>query len=98
MRLLAAFTALLLFGACEHSTLRGGDGGMTSGDMPCAEGAVDVQTCGNCGNVQRQCVGGAWQPLGPCSDEGECTPDATEDKTCGSNVGACMPGTATRTL
>lgn len=97
MRLLVTSTALLLLAACQHSPLVGNDADMSAGDTPCVDGAVDVQTCGNCGSAQRQCVAGAWQPFGACSNEGECAPDATENQTCGSNVGACMPGTATRT-
>jgi DNA-binding beta-propeller fold protein YncE len=83
----------------------GRDFGISGGDLatddggsgPCVDGAVDVQACGNCGTMQRQCVAGAWQPFGPCNGQGECSPGTTQSVSCGASVGACKPGTESRT-
>ena len=65
----------------------------------CTPGQVDKQSegCGNCGNHTRTrgctdgCTWGAWSDWGSCDSQGECSPNAQQNTTCGN----C--GTASRT-
>jgi hypothetical protein len=70
-------------------------------ELPPPPECQDLETssaaCGRCGKKTRTCVGGKWSAYSACGAEGVCTPAATESMACGSSVGACRPGTASRT-
>ncbi|HUL58327.1 MAG TPA: hypothetical protein VLU43_03590 [Anaeromyxobacteraceae bacterium] len=88
-RLNVAAAAFLTLAACTRTET------VLSSD-PCATGDVYQRVCGNCGTEQRTCVDGAWGDWSGCAGEGACAPGAVDSRTCGSNVGACVEGTSTR--
>lgn len=72
-----------------------GGGGGSTGD--CAVGDVYERDCGFCGRMRRSCVAGQWGAWGLCSGEGECAAGTSETGACGTDVGACVAGTRSRT-
>jgi DNA-binding beta-propeller fold protein YncE len=112
MRALWTLPALLLAFGCTRSALpattclpdRCSDGGTLpdlgagdAGSAACVDRDVETRSCGSCGTQSRECMGGVWQPFGACTGEGECAASTTDTMSCGSSVGACKPGTQTRT-
>lgn len=60
---------------------------------PCdEEGAMRPAVCGNCGEGQELCQGGAWVLQELCIGQGECAPGAVEEmmtEMCGTNARVC---------
>lgn len=88
-RLAAAALALAL-AACSSSS------SSPPGGQSCQAGDTWSRPCGNCGAQSSTCLGGTWSEFGPCLGQGACAAGAQETASCGSDVGACVSGTATR--
>lgn len=86
-------------GGCGNSCPEGAicqDGACVcpAGTTPCDNVCVDITTdSNNCGDCGMTCAGGSECVAGDCTPTGECTPGET--RTCGSSIGACIPGSET---